>query len=179
MTVPVPSRLRWRGGALAAVTLVALTVGCSDGPPLLDQADTEAAVEASVADTLAPEVATVTCPADVERSVGGRFSCTVGLVALGPVRVGVRQLDDDGRLEVEVLDAVLADAAVALQLEAELQRAFEREFEADCGDARYRVWSPSDTFVCRAEDGDGGRSVEVTVLDPAGTLSFEVLAPSS
>jgi hypothetical protein len=157
---------------------LALLIGCSDEPPLLDRSETEAAVSDTVSEVLAPEVATVSCPAEVERIEGGRFECTVGLVALGPVRVTVRQLDDDGRLEVEVLDAVLADAAVALQLQAELQREFGREFATECGDARYRVWSPGDTFVCRADDGDGPRSVDVTVLDPAGTLSFEVLEPS-
>ncbi len=172
---------RHLGALVLAAGLGSATVlaACGDDPPVLDQAEAETAVEAATAEVVPVEVAAASCPADVPRAEGERFRCTVELVAVGSMPVAVRQLDDAGRLEVEPLAVVLADAEVAAQLKAELRTRFERSFLVDCGDAAHRVWEPGDTFACRARDADSRRSVEVTVLDPAGTLSFEVLRPSS
>lgn len=166
-----------RARAVALVLAVALgTTACGDDDGvILDRAATEDAVAEVVADGLAVDVDDVVCPDEIERTAGAATACR-GVLAddVGDVRLEVRQTDDEGTLDVEVLDAVVDRAAVARQLDDELTSTYERDFTVDCGGGGLAVVAPDSSFVCDATDAEGARDVTVTVTDPAGTLRFEV-----
>lgn len=163
----------------AVLAVVALLGACSSSAKTLDRAATETAVGRAVADKVEPAVAGTTCPTELPRGKGKAFTCKVELGGkVGTMRVRVRQLDDDGRLAVAPLDAVISGEATAATLKAKLRTRFKRSFQVTCG-AGWKVRSPGDTFPCRARDKTSRRSIDVTVEDPAGTLSFQVLRPGN
>ncbi len=161
--------------ALALAVAVGLAACGSDEATTLDAAATEDAVAEVVAEGLEVEVDDVTCPDDIERSAGTTVRCRATLAdEVGDVRIEVRQADDEGTLDVEVLDAVIDRAAVVDQLVDQLTATYERDFTIDCGDGGLEVVAPDSSFLCAAADADGARDVTVTVTDAAGTLRFEV-----
>lgn len=162
--------------AAGVLVLAGAATSCSS-TPTLDRATTEAAVARAADRAISPRVTRATCPDGVVRRAGATFRCRVTVAGVGTARVSVRQVDAEGRLVVRPVDAVLADAAVADELRATLRTRFGRTFQVTCGDHPWRIWAPGDTFPCRARDRDGRRSVDVTVVDGAGTLSFAVLRP--
>jgi len=167
------------GAVVAVVAAIGVLGGCGSGAGTLDQAATETAVGDAVAGDLGVDVVATACPRDVAATRGERFSCSVDLGEMGDLPVSVRVTDDDAALRVVPDAAVLADAEIARQLKAALKAEFDRSFQVDCGDGGPQVRLPDDTFVCRARDKTSRRSVEVTVTDAAGTLSFEVRKPAS
>ena len=175
--------MRRPGASTVAVGALVLALGaalaaCSSSSTL-DRAATEPAVRAAADQAIAPEVVRASCPGRLPAGEGKAFRCTATVAGVGDVRLSVSQVGAKGRLRVRLLDAVLADAEVARQLRVELKRRFGRTFQVTCGDHPWRIWQPGDTFPCRARDRDGRRSVDVTVVDAAGTLSFEVLRPGN
>ncbi|HEX2575829.1 MAG TPA: DUF4333 domain-containing protein [Aquihabitans sp.] len=168
--------LRRLGAALAAgLALAVAGASCSETADTLDRAGTERAVERVVGGRIGPDVDRVRCPQEIPRGRGRRFSCRAVLAdEVGDVRLRVRQADDDGRLEVELLDAVVDRRDVADDLRRTLVSTYLREFTVDCGDPGPRVVAPGTTFTCDAADPAGEREVEVTVTDAAGTLSYDV-----
>ncbi|MFN8018975.1 MAG: DUF4333 domain-containing protein [Acidimicrobiales bacterium] len=166
-------------GLLAVLGVVVAVVGACTSPSTLDRAATESVVRDAADQAIAPRVVQASCPGPLPAGEGRSFRCTARVAEVGDVRLAVTQVGGKGRLQVRPLDAVLADAAVARQLRAELRRRFGRAFQVTCGDHPWRIWQPGDTFPCRARDRDGRRSVDVTVEDAAGTLSFRVLRPGA
>lgn len=164
------------GAGVLAMALVA----CGSSPATLDQAATEAAVAEAVAESLELEAgaADVRCPAEVPVAAGEAFACTVSLGEPGELDVAVEVTDDDGTLDVVPQAALIDPVAAAEQLKATLRSEFGRSFQVDCGDDPAAVRAEGDTFTCRARDKTSRRSVTVTVVDAAGTLSFEVAEPS-
>lgn len=172
--------VRARAGAVICTTVVLLVLGaCSSTAKTLDGPATERAVGRAVAAKVEPAVAATTCPAELPRGKGEEFTCKVELGGkAGTMRVRVSQLDDQGKLSVEPLDAVVSGEATAATLKAKLRTQFKRSFQVTCGTG-WKVRSPGDTFPCRARDKTSRRSVDVTVEDAAGTLSFQVLRPGN
>ena len=113
--------------------------------------------------------------AELVVEAGETTACEADLGEAGSMAVEVRVVDREGGLAVRPRAAVIDRAEAAEDLKALLRSRFERSFQADCGEAGPEVIEPEETFVCRARDADGRRSVRVTVTDVAGTLSFEVL----
>lgn len=168
---------RASGPTVLAVVLAAMGVaaGCAEDADALDRAATERAVERVIGGRIDPVVDRVRCPAEIERGEGERVTCRALLADGGQeVRLRVSQVDEDGRLDVALLDAVLDPADVATDLRRTLVSSFRREFEVDCGDGGPLVAAPDDTFTCTARDPDGEREVTVTVTDAAGTLAYDV-----
>ncbi len=166
---------------VAALVVGALLAGgCSDPASTLDREGTERAVRRVVGGRIEARVRDVRCPADIARGAGERVTCVALLAGdTGEVRLRVEQADDDGTLEVALLDAVVDPADVADDLRAALVRTFERGFTVTCGDPGPTVVRPGATFTCEAVDetddrGAGTRRVTVTVTDPAGTLRYGV-----
>ena len=161
--------------AIAAVA-IGILGGCSDDADALDRPATERAVGRAVAAQVAPPVAGTACPGTLTRAKGRRFTCTIELGAgAGTLKVVVRQVDDQGSLDVTPSAAVLSDAAIARSLKALLKAQFDRSFQVDCGDRGDRVRPPGTTLTCTARDRTSRREVTVTITDAAGTQSFEVL----
>lgn len=172
-----------RRAALGVGALALVLAACGSSPTTLDQAATEAAVAEAVAsspslDGLEVGAADVRCPAEVLVEAGESFECTVSLGERGELEVAVEVTDDDGTLDVVPQAALIDPVVAAEQLKATLRSEFGRSFQVDCGDDPAELRAEGDTFTCRARDKTSRRSVTVTVVDAAGTLSFEVADPS-
>jgi hypothetical protein len=181
---------------LAVVAVSGLLAACSSDDETLDVAATEDAVADVVVARLGPEVDEVRCPEEIERAAGAVIECRAVLAdERGEVRLRVRQADGDGALDVEELDAVIDRDAVATDLRGRLTDTHERDFLVDCadrgdgddrddvddgdgdgddGDGRVEVVAPGSVITCEATDEFGDREVTVTVIDPAGTLRYQV-----
>lgn len=166
---------------LLAAALGCLLLGgsCAEEATTLDQAGTERAVERVIGVRIAPDIDAIRCPGEIERGEGERIECTALLAEdAGVVRLQVTQTDDDATLEAELLDAVLDRTEVAEDLRQTLVDSYLRTFTVDCGEPPTLVIEPDDTFTCDATDddpdADDARTVEVTVVDAAGTLSYDV-----
>ncbi|MCU1499727.1 MAG: hypothetical protein JWM47_3680 [Acidimicrobiales bacterium] len=160
-----------------AVVLLAVGPGCGrdEGPPTLDTSATERAIEKVIGGRIEPDVREVRCPDDIDRGEGRRFTCRAVLAGgHGEVRLRVRQTERDTNLDVDLLDAVIDRTAVADDLRRMLVKTFLRRFTVDCGDAEVDVAAPDSTFTCQAEDPAGSRKVTVTVVDAAGTLTYDI-----
>jgi hypothetical protein len=172
-------RGRWAAGlaGLAVVGLAVATVvgSCAAEAEVLDQSATQAAVAKVVAARVEPPVVAVVCPGKIRRGAGRRSSCRATLKGVAaPLRLRVRQVDGEGRLDVVLLDAVIDRGDVAEDLRRTLIDRLKRSFIVDCGPAGARVVRPGATFSCKARDAAGRRSVDVTVADAAGTLRYDI-----
>lgn len=175
MTVPAARRA---GLALVGLLLVAGGAACSSGPATLAGDDLAGEVASAASEAIGVEVDAVACDEELPVEVGQTTTCRADLGDAGAMDVEVEVVGADGELAVRPRAAVIDRAEVAEDLKALLKSRFERSFQADCGQAGSEVLPPDATFVCRARDADGRRSVRVTVTDVAGTLSFEVLDES-
>lgn len=157
------------------LVVAAAVAGCSEEAASLDRAGTERAVKRVIGGRIGPTVDRVRCPAEIDRGDGEAVTCRAFLVEGDQeVRLRVEQVDDDGTLEVALLDAVVDRSEVAEDLHGTLVDTYRREFEVDCGEGGAEVVAPEDTFRCTARDATGERAVTVTVTDAAGTLAYDV-----
>ena len=172
------TRLRAASAVAAVLVLLLVGVGCTHPAKTLDVAATQDAVGRAVASRTKARVTDTLCPAEIRKEQGALVRCRSNLAGgVGVVRVSVRQIDDEGRLKVTVLDAIVDRAHVATDLKIHLTAAFGRRFQVACGKGRKAV-RPGTTFRCTARDRSSRRAVEVTVADPAGTLRYRVLTGS-
>lgn len=162
---------------LVALGAAVALAGCSDPTSHLDQAATQRAVGRAVAADVDPKVMATDCGGKIERKEGGTFTCTVTLKGVGDLPVEVRQIDDEGALDVSPQAAVIARSRITDELGASLEKRFGRDFEVRCSGASTQIRKPDSTSTCAAEDATSRREVTVTVTDPAGTLAFAVAPP--
>lgn len=159
--------------ASACAVAVALVAGCAR-TPTLDRAGTERAIEKVIGGRITQPVETVTCPAHLRKGEGEVATCRAVLAdGVGTVRLRVRQTDGDAHLDVELIDAVIDRTAAATALHRELVAAYARTFTVDCG-AGPIVVAPGKAFECSASDGTTTRTVQATVTDAAGTVTFDL-----
>lgn len=159
---------------MALLTLLASLAACSEPATTLERSETERAVQRVIGGRIAVPIDHILCPAVIERGAGRRFVCRAVLSGgAGEVRLRVTQGDDDA-LEVDPLDAVLDRAAVAGDLRGALVETYRRSFMVVCAEPDIRVAAPGATFTCRVIDDEGGRDITVTVVDAAGTVSYDI-----
>lgn len=165
--------------ALGAALVVLGASACSEEATTLDRSATERAVERVLGGRVDADVADVRCPAEIERGVGRRFRCEASLDDddAGRLRLRVRQVDDDGALAIELLDAVVDPQDVATDLTRSLVEELGRSFTVDCGAAGPLVVAPGHVLTCSVADATSEREVAVTVTDAAGTLAYDVGGP--
>jgi hypothetical protein len=162
--------------ALLAAVALATLVGCSSAPTL-DAAGTERAVGRAVAAKVDPVVSETRCPDDLERADGGTFTCTIVLKGVGELPVDVRQVDDQGTIDVTPTAAVVAKARIVSELTSSLRDQFDRSFTVRCSGKATQIRTPSSTSTCSARDDTSKREIVVTVTDAAGSLAFKVQPP--
>lgn len=163
------------GWAVGGVLVGLLLAGCG-GPTELDPATVEDEVAVVLAPVAGPGIEGVTCPDRIERAADETVTCTVDLAeGLGSFEATVRQVGDDGELEVAPASVVVEVSEVEAELAQLLEDDLDRVAEVVCGRSEHRLVAVGATFPCRVEDGDDRRSVDVTVEDGAGTRSYEVL----
>lgn len=162
------------------VAVLALGAGlvlgaCTESADTLDATATEEAVGRVVEPRLGAEVDEVRCPSPIRRADGETVTCRVVLAEeAGVARVSVTQRGSGEQVDVDLLDAVVDPAEVGRQLHQALVAEYGRSFTVDCGADGVRVAEPGETFACSAVDEVGRRKVSATVVDAAGTLSFDL-----
>lgn len=144
----------------------------------LDQESTQDAVADTLVDRLpaSVSVSAVACPERIERAKGAKVTCTVTLADnVGELPVTAVQRDNDGQVTVQPSGGAgersggrsvggVAQGVVRADVPGRLWR------RRICGPNHWRVLSvPGEPQTSR-------RSVDVTVVDAAGTLWFNVLA---
>ena len=166
--------------AMLVIGVAAGASGCTTPARTLDRAATEQAVAQALGRPAGAEVTGVRCPADLERGKGTETRCRAQVAGADePLRLLVTQTDDQARLDVQRIDAVLDRRAVAEDLRRTLVETYRRVFDVDCGQPRIVVAAPRSTFTCQASEqggpGDGDtRKVKATVTNAAGTLRYDV-----
>lgn len=161
----------------AAAVVAALALGwvpaCGE-PASLDVDGAEGRIASQLATTYEVDVADVRCPDEVRVERGATFTCDVELGG-AEVAVEVRQVDDEGGLEVEPTDAVLVTVRVEADIVEVLADRFSRpDATVTCDGPDVRVEPAGATFACTAVDGDEERTVEVRVRDARGALTYSL-----
>lgn len=113
------------GRLAVAVSLSALAfAGCGDATVETDSVESEIKKSGEASGVA---VSKVECPDDIKAKKGSRVECDVTIEgAAAPVKVGVVQVDDDGRFNIEFPDAGAAEAGE--------EEATEEDAGAESGD---------------------------------------------
>ena len=98
---------------LSLVALTALAAGC--GASVLDAAQVNERIAAQIEQQTGAEVASVSCPSDVEAKAGGTFTCTVTGTDGSEASIAVVQTSGDGDLSFDapLLHTTEAEQAIA------------------------------------------------------------------
>lgn len=150
----------------ATVTLVVLTAlaaGCSAS--VLDTAQVNEQIAAQIEQQTGADIASVTCPSDVEAKAGSTFTCAVRGTDGSEATIAVVQTSGDGDLK---FDAPLLHTT-------EVERAIARDIgggaKLDCPEVV--LVEAGKTFQCTLR-GSGSGTVTVTLKDAKGNFEYEV-----
>lgn len=165
-----PCPLMTKGCTSLLLSLAALlAAGC--GSDTVETGEVEKQIEEQLS-TATAEIASVSCPEEVEKEEGGRFECDAKLEGGGKAVVVVTQRDDKGRefaYEVKPGTMRLADDSVEPYLEQQIA-AKGVKADVDCPDL-VRV-KEGESVTCSALTS-GGREVRLafTWEDEAGNVA--------
>jgi uncharacterized protein DUF4333 len=93
----------WRSALAAPLAAALLFAGC--GETVIDDAKTEAAIEASLKRSTGQKVSSVECPSGVEVEAGKTFECTVELAGGEGETATLKIINSDADVEVTDLQA--------------------------------------------------------------------------
>lgn len=164
--------------ALTAAAALA-TSGCNAGGAARTLGS-DSLVDALTDDVVAhygAEAQDVQCPTGLAVKEGSTFECTVAVDG-GTVTYRITQVDGDGQLAFEPLQAVLDPARPAARIAIHYVEVIGKSVDVFCGqrELAVRVVEVGGTFVCRVADRQGREDgVVVTVNDLEGSFSFEVV----
>ena len=177
--------LRFRGSiphnlerlfGFSAITLVLLG-GCSVSVEETKQLNTgkaEGVIRSFLQGKLGSPVDEVSCPPR-EAKQGDVFQCTARVEGQ-PVLLQVTQSDNEGNVDVVLVQAIIDLKQAVTLVEQQVGAAKGIPVQADCGNQRYLVKDPGSTFDCRATPKSGGASsrVVVTVKDVEGNVDLRL-----
>lgn len=148
---------------LSLLALTALAAGC--GASVLDTAQVNERIAAQIEQQTGAEVASVTCPSDVEAKDGGTFTCAVTGTDGSKASIAVAQTSGDGDLSFDapLLHTTEAEQAIA--------RDIGGGAKLDCPEVV--LVEAGKTFQCTLT-GSGSGIVTVTLKDRKGNFEYEV-----
>lgn len=124
------------------------------------------------------EAQEVKCPDSVGVDEGSTFRCSVRLAG-GTLHYEVTQIDDQGQLSFEPVEAVVNPTLAAARVAEHYVANVGKTVDVDCrqDDLEVRVVPVGGSFVCRATDRGGAvDGVVVTATSADGEFTFEVRA---
>jgi hypothetical protein len=149
------------GKALAALLAVALSAaGTACGDDTVDASEVEAAIEQDLS-TATTKIASVSCPEDVEKKEGEKFTCDAKLEGGGKAEVEVTLTNDRGDATYSFKPGTVqvSDNTVEPILEKDLEASGVPDPKVDCPDLM--TVADGEQATCTAT-GAGGRTGEIT-----------------
>ena len=157
---------------LAAPILAA--TGCTRS---LDMAALDRSISDGIDKQLQLPIATVSCPAG-ERTLkaGDKFDCTATPKEGGRLTVTVTQKDDAGNVAWEVTrtEGLLDLDKVEVSVKEGLKAQTNVDATVAC-EGRWKAAKVGEVFQCQATSGEHKATVEVTIKDLEGNISWKVL----
>jgi hypothetical protein len=156
-------------GAAAAVWVA----GCGE-PATLDAGRLERDLPAAVVADHPELVTDVACPPSPDRAAGATFTCTA-MIGDEPVRLDVVQLDDRGRVRVEVDRTLLDVEGAAADLAARLTDDVGVPTAVVCDGPPVRVLVIGERLSCTATDPEGRERVfSLEIEDESGAVGIRL-----
>jgi hypothetical protein len=145
-------------GSLVTLAVGVGTVGC--GTDTVDSGKVEAGIEDSLS-TATAQVSSVSCPDDVEKEEGAKFTCDAKLEGGGKAKVTVTQTDNvsDFTYSFKPGTVVLTDDAIEPVLKANLAASGLSGTSVDC--PKTVAVKEGEMVTCTAT-GPGGRQSQLT-----------------
>ncbi|HEV8299131.1 MAG TPA: DUF4333 domain-containing protein [Acidimicrobiales bacterium] len=151
--------------------MLVLVAGCRE-PTHIDPRTLAHELPRAVVEDHPEVVDDVVCPGPIDRGAGVETTCAATIGGT-PVTLKVTQVDDDGRVRVE-LDRTLLDVEkVAADLAARLTKDVGIATTVTCEGPQVRVLTVGDILVCDAIDPAGkAHTFDAKVTDASGTIDL-------
>lgn len=164
-----------RAFAPIATAAMLVAAGCGSGTIDADEVEGEIEQQVSIATS---EVASVSCPDDVEEEAGARFQCQAKLEGGGKAVVTVTQLDrNEFRYEVKPGTLEIADDTLEPYLERELA---EQGVSAQVNCPELTPVAAGETTTCDVASAGGRQStLTLTWQDDTGNVDTSTVEPTS
>jgi Domain of unknown function (DUF4333) len=173
---PASRSLLLRSFVVVAVLTGAIGVaGCSlEAHSTVSASSVETRIASELASRLHIPPPAVHCPGAVPARVGARFTCTA--VIDGQVlRVVGTVTGTQGEVEVHPSDAVIMASKAEAEIGKSLSARLGRRVPVSCAVPPVLVAPVGHSFECTANIAGASRRIVVTVVNPAGELSYRVL----
>jgi hypothetical protein len=163
---------------LVAAGLAAATAGCSSVRvnKVLDAKETARQISQNLGTTFGLSNPAVFCPGGVQVTAGAKFDCTTTLEAQ-PLTIHVILNDDQGRFTPTTGEAVLLVSKIATAIKSDPTQSSSAT--VTCGDHTVLVKQPGDSFPCAVTTGTANQTVDITVKDLNGNISYQLAGASA
>jgi hypothetical protein len=167
---------------LAFAIALGVAAGCGgSGAEDLDLARARAGVRGYVERFYGGEVdiGKATCPERVVVEEGDTFTCTVSIEGQD-FAVGLRQKDDDGNVEMKLLEAVISNEKAAEFVAGYAERRGTPAASVTCGSGPVSVRLPGERITCAVTFASGGEgTARLQVANVLGKIGLQQLTPAS
>jgi hypothetical protein len=168
------SSWRMSSGRISMVAIGAVawaTAGCSNlrVARTLDARQVAAQISESIAATFTVAKPAVHCPGGIKAQTGVTFDCGA-LLENQPLTIHVRVDDSRGLYTPTLGQAVVVVAKIAAVIRSAPAQA--NQSTVACGDHTLLVKRPGDSFACTVTSGGVTRTVNLTVQDLNGTVTY-------
>lgn len=171
-----------RFGVLLVVALALVFAACSSSDEgSVDIPKARAEILKAVEDVYGSQldVDNARCPDDVPLEEGLVFFCTVDVDGQ-PLRIDLRQTDDEGAVRFDQAQSVLVTAKVEEFVVSYLDKNGEPGSQAICGDASVIIRTPGKEVKCAVQHADGSSAVATLgVKDTKANTVLISIEPSS
>jgi hypothetical protein len=164
-----------------ALALGVVTACGGSGPQDLDLARARSEVRGLVERAYGSEVdiGKATCPEKVVEEKGDTFTCTVSVEGQD-LAVGLRQKDDDGNVDMRVLEAVISNEKAGEFVAGYAQRRGTPAASVTCGTGPVSVRLPGERITCAVTFASGGEgTARLQVANVQGKIGLQQLTPAS
>jgi hypothetical protein len=152
------------------VTVALIGAGCSEDKSF-DTGPLEEQIQADIVTAFGVEVASVTCPDDVEKEDGGTFTCTAD-VDRQDFKVQVTQGEGDAPASYTNTQALITPEAAVESAEGQAAEQLGFAVTADCG-RRVIIGRPDTTFNCTLTEESGATvDAQFRITDVDGSFEF-------
>jgi hypothetical protein len=154
---------------LASAVGISAVAGCSNlsVARTLDAKQVAGQISQTIGATFTIARPTVHCPGGIRAEAGATFDCTA-LLESQPLTIHVRVNDSKGFYTPTLAQAVVVVSKIAGQIKTD-----PAQSKVACDNHTLLVKRPGETFACTVASGGGSQTVNLTVQDLNGTLTYQ------